>query len=493
MTFDPVLAQAQEDAVRYVLRPESEGAALLAWDVGLGKTRTGLMIAKAAQASVVLVVVPLQTVDDWKIAWEVEYPELPFLPIDSSVAGKSALASFEWRQPGIYVVGHEYWERLAWSKKELPKRYPEEKPRYRKVDSGLWSGRDFFFIFDESHRSANITSGTHKALMNLHSDVFKLAMSGTWMGDRFDGAYGGTRWLWPHRTDIIHKNFYDWQVEWAETKYDAFTPNNRRTVGEKVPGEFVSHLPCYLRMESELPEPEIHNLWINLYPEQRRVYDELDSRMVAWIEDNPLVTESKIVARGRQRQVTLAFPTLSFYEDDKGDERVSVSFEDGAESAKSDRLVELLQNELLGQQVLILTDSQKYARLLTKHLLGVFGEGQAAEWSGQVTRKVRKQVKADFIAGTVRYLVGVQAAMGTGTNGLQAASRDVVFMSRADRRINNEQGIGRLRRMGQKIWPVRVWNILARDTVDEGQLSKQVRDALRMAASMRARLRRKNV
>lgn len=487
------LTMIQEDAVEYMLRPESDGAALLAFDMGLGKTRTGLMFAREYEANVVLVAAPLQTLDSWEATAQIETPDLPVYRIENSKAGKAALASFQWRAPGVYLVGHEYWERLAWTMtayktkrkvKDLKTGLLVAEVKKRKVDSGLWSAKGwedprYILIFDESHRSANITSWTHKALMNVRAN-FKLAMSGTFFGDRFDGAYGATRWLWAHRTDIIHGNIYDWRARWARTVYDRFAPRNQKVVGELEEGAFVAALPCYIRVENPMPKPTLHNIWVDLYTEQRRVYDELDTRMVAWIEDQPLVAKLPITQRARQRQATLAMPTLTY----DGNELIEVTFAEDADSVKIDKLIELLQGALAGEQVLVLTDSQKFARLMTDRLNDTLGGSTAREWSGQIKRTVRAEVKQAFLDGSIRCIVGVQSAMGTGTDGLQHASNNLVFMSRSDRRIDNDQGIGRLNRTGQEK-EVHVWSILARDTIDTGQLSKQVQAAIAAKKSMR--------
>lgn len=498
MQYDEKLSKAQQEAVEYMLRPESDHAGLLAFDVGLGKTRTGLMFARELGQRCVLIVVPLQTADDWIKEAAVECPGQPVFKIDATPGGQQALKGFQWRQSGIYVIGAELWERYAWKKVPVPKRRSTEEQKFRKQDSQCWAGDGYLLIYDESHRSANPESWTHKALMNIDPRVYKLSMSGTFMGDRFDGAYGATRWLWPHRTDIIPHNIFDWIDMWAETKYDRFKPRNIKVVGEKDEGAFVSALPCYIRMESPIPPAKVIDLWVDIYPEQRRLYDELDDLMVAWIKDQPLVAEYSITKRARQRQATLAFPTLTFSEDG---ELLDVDFIDDAESAKTDRLITEINGEgtlgklLVGEQLLILTDSQKYARYLTARLNDWYGKDSTREWSGQTAwepgkqkrtkdRPDRKTIKQQFIDGDIRFLVGVQAAMGTGTNGLQTASHIVITMSRADRRINNEQGVGRLNRMGQtqQVYDIR---FMSPNTVDTGQVSAQMKAALRMQKAMR--------
>jgi len=487
------LTAKQGSAVEYMLRPECDRGALLAFDMGLGKTRTGLMFAREYGAKIVLIVIPLQTMEDWVTTAREQYPDIPVKIINSTLPGKKAMNDFIWRAEGIYLVTHQYWEQKAWDKVLVTKRRKTDPDKFRKVDSGVWGGSGFLFIFDEVHRAANCDNWTNKALMNLDPRVFKLGMSGTPFGGSFDGAYGVTKWIWPHRIDIIPANIFDWRALWAETKYDPFAPRNEKTVGEKVEGAFVSALPAYIREESAIPPAFRHTVTVNLYPEQRRVYTELDNRMVAWINENPLVAEYSITKRIRQRQTTLAFPSLHFNDDG---ELTSVDFDEDALSVKIDALFAEIEGRgtlgdlMVNERLLILTDSQKFARILTARMNKQYGD-VAREWSGKVTRVQRKKVKAAFISGEIQHIVGVQAAMGTGTDGLQYTdARIVVFMSRADRRIDNQQGTARLNREGQT-QQVHEVSFIAEDTVDTGQLSNQLEAAIKMAKSLRAEERRR--
>ena len=513
MKFDPELAAKQDAAIEKMLLPESDGGALLAFDMGLGKTRTACMFARKYEARVVLVVVPLQTMEDWQKTVEEQYPGMPVRIIKGDpkgakkTPGADAMTAFRWRQKGVYLVTHQYWEGQAWVQEPIKKRRKTEEQRYRKVDSGAWRGGNFLFVFDESHRAANAQSWTFMALMNLtpfaEGGPFKLSMSGTFMGDRFDGAYGATKWVWPHRTDIIPRSIFDWRTMWAEVKYDRFAPRNQKVVGEKVEGAFVSALPCYIREESNMPPTIPHTVMVDIYPEQRRVYGELDDKMVAWINENPLIAEYSITKRARQRQATLAMPTIEF---DEVTGALEVSFDDDAESAKVDALFKEMDGKgelgdlLVGEPLLLLTDSQQFARLLTLRLNERYGD-YAREWSGKVAREkgkqkrtadrpYRKGIKQDFIDGKIKYLVGVQAAMGTGTDGLQyTTAHIVVHMSKSDYRINNEQGVSRLNRTGQE-QEVHEVSFIARDTIDTGQWSAQMETAVKQMRSMRAKIKR---
>jgi SNF2 family DNA or RNA helicase len=80
--------------------------------------------------------------------------------------------------------------------------------------------------------------------------------------------------------------------------------------------------------------------------------------------------------------------------------------------------------------------------------------------------------------------VAVISAIGEGTDGLQEVCSTVIWLSKDDNRLMNEQAAGRLDRQGQKK-SVLSFEIIADNTYDEGQLSKLVKDQLQMNASLR--------
>ena len=115
----------------------------------------------------------------------------------------------------------------------------------------------------------------------------------------------------------------------------------------------------------------------------------------------------------------------------------------------------------------------------------------AYEWSGKVSKKKRAEVKEAFLNGEFKYLVAVIKAAGTGTDRLQEVAANILFISLDDSRIENEQGVGRAVRRGQKSLVVKIRRLMARDTIDSGQLSSQTQQALRMNAILRKRARAK--
>jgi SNF2 family DNA or RNA helicase len=71
-------------------------------------------------------------------------------------------------------------------------------------------------------------------------------------------------------------------------------------------------------------------------------------------------------------------------------------------------------------------------------------------------------------------------------DGLQHATRNILWLSRSDNRLLNEQAMARVMRQGQ-IREVRSVEILAVDTYDSGVLSSQVQKAIEMNKILKER------
>ena len=291
------------------------------------------------------------------------------------------------------------------------------------------------------------------------------------------------RWVYP---EIATNSFWAWVDKYCVTKMDYFA--GKVVVGEKKPGTIVGTLPCYIRhlkrqkccdfhpdgMDADLPNVVTMERVVQLSAEQKRIYKKLEKDLVVWLGENPLVTEVPVATRVRLRQITLGVPQI----DDLGE----VSFAEDCPSTKLDELFSIIEDAPDGEPMLILTHSQKFAAVTTRRLQSKGFE--AFEWSGVKSQKQRDEALESFIAGKIQFIVAVISAIGEGTDGLQERCSTVVWLSKDDNRLLNEQAAGRLDRRGQKRSVVS-FDIIAEDTYDEGQLSKLVMDQIKMNASLR--------
>lgn len=432
---------------------ETSGAALNASTMGAGKTLKAVEVVKRRGHKIVLLIAPLGTRLGWKTTFERQGVDLPFKWINSTKDGKANLADWEWSQPGVYFVGTEYFVRLGWDGRKRTK---------------VWSHEPDIVLFDEAHRSQNRHSKTYKTLKQLKAG-FKLSMSGTPTGNSFSGAFAVTKWLWP---DHVENSFYTWRDRWCKLERDYFDPTGFKIVAEKKPGAFFNSLPCYIRLESELDVPLIEEqVFVELSATQRRAYRALEEEMIVWVEDNPLVVEFPVTLRGRLRQATLGMFSVT----DDGE----VVFKNDCKSSKLDALGDILKNRLDGESALILTDSRKFADVVCARIDG------AVPWHGEVSQAQREKNKEAFIAGEAKYVVAVISAIAEGVDGLQHATRNIVWLSRSDNRILNEQALKRVHRNGQKR-QVHSFDIVALDTYDSGVISDQLSQALEMNRTLKS-------
>jgi len=349
-------------------------------------------------------------------------------------------------------VGTEYFVRLGWEKAKRSK---------------VWEQKPDLVLFDEAHRSQNRHSKTYKTLKQLKAG-FKMSMSGTPTGNSFGGAWAVTKWLWP---DVIEGSFYNWRDRWCSLERDYFDPSGFKILGEKKPGAFFNSLPCYIRLESELDVDLVEEqVFVELSAVQRRAYEKLERDMIVWVEENPLVVEFPMTLRTRLRQATLGMFSVT----DEGE----VIFKNDCKSSKLEVLEDILSNRIGGEQALILTDSRKFADVICARI------PNAVPWHGEVSQAKREQAKINFIEGKVDYIVAVIAAIAEGVDGLQHATRNIVWVSRSDNRILNEQVMKRVHRQGQTK-QVQSFDIVALDTYDSGVLSEQLAKALEMNRTLK--------
>jgi superfamily II DNA or RNA helicase len=443
----------QEEAIERMVH-ELSRAALNGSTMGAGKTLKAVEVAKRLGAETILLIAPLGTRLGWQVTFERQGVHLPFNWINSTKDGKQAMSDWEWQLPGIYFVGVEYFARLGWS---------------GKTRSATWAKVPDLVLFDESHRAQNRLSKTFKTLKQVKGK-YKLAMSGTPTGNSFSGAWAVSKWLFP---DVVPNSYHIWVSMWCHTEYDHFAPGNLKVVGELNPGEFFNSLPCYVRIESELDiKLDEQQVYVELHADQRRAYRELESKMITWIGENPLIVEFPITLRARLRQASLGM----FNVDIDGE----VWFDLNCKSSKLDKMFEILKDDFEDEPTLILTDSRKFADVIVHRL-----EGSAA-WHGEVSQAEREARKKRFIDGDLKYLVAVTSAIAEGVDGLQHATRNVLWMNRSDNRILNEQAAARILRRGQTK-QVRSRELIALDTYDSGVLSSHISKAIEMNSILKQR------
>ena len=439
---------------------DNNGTGIVATQVGGGKTLIAIEVAKRMKTTTNFVIAPKGT---HKRAWEQtilrQIPEATVRYINSSKEGKRAFVDLEKGKAGWYIISPEFFRKFHWV--------------------GITPE---LAVFDEIHRASNRKSTTSKMLHTLKAKR-RIGMSGTIAGNKVEGFWSIIRWIYP---EVAGRSFWNWVEAYCETKMDHFA--GKVVSGEAYPGAIVNTIPCYIRhlkreqccefhpkgIDSELPAIQTEVRTVELSPDQKRIYKKLEKDLFVWLGENPLAVQVPVATRIRLRQITLGVPIIN--------EDGVVDFAEDCKSSKLDELFSILGDHPEGEQMLILTHSQKFATITTKRLKKA---GHTAfEWSGTSSQSTRDKALEAFIAGDIQFIVAVISAIGEGTDGLQEAASIVVWLSKDDNRLLNEQASGRLDRRGQKK-SVISYEIIAEETYDEGQLSRLITDQLKMNNTLR--------
>lgn len=464
----------QADIDKCVRLMNDQVGALVASAPGAGKTLVGVEIMKALACKVILIIAPQGTHSG---AWGktvqrqgLNTAGVRYLKGDKK--GKAALADLQWGREGVYVTTRQWFARQRWDAIS-----PDA------------------VIFDEIHEAGSYGIATSQALVGKSqrkglTAEYRLGLSGTPLRNKFENAWSLIRWLEPAKMPL---DYYIWRMTKCALKRDPFAPQGFKVVGERNPGELFNSLTCYIQhLQREkccdfhpegflagLPAPLEIDRVVEMSVNQRRFYKSIEAAVAASListegEEVKVHTEHLIVARGMLRAGALGLPNVD-------EESGKLTFMEDCDSPKLDALIEDLPT-YEGRHTLILTHSKKFAKIAVDRIeaAGYTVEG----WHGDVTKTKRDAILAAFTSGELEIIVGVIAAMGTGTDGLQEVCWNVSWLSLDDDPTNNVQGIGRLDRLGQNQQVV-TRRYLSNGTIDVGMYDKQIEKIMLLNETLR--------
>jgi len=430
--------------------------------------------------------------------------------MNSTKPGLEAYADFMAGVDGWYFVGIEWfrtqdWEQIpdldregnvqyVFDKKTdepvIDKRTGEQKVKTKAKQKKVFHKKaklkigELMLVLDEIHLSAaNRGSQSRKTLNTIRDADWIIGLSGTPVGNEFENWWSITNLLW---RPVAGTSFVDWVTENCIVVAEPIGGGKfaNKVVGEKVPGNWVSQLPCFIRRENDDKPPEPFLLPVELTPQQRMQYDQMVTDMLAYVprEADGTFTEDILMASVpvSQRQ-RLRFMTLGDVIINEGGE---VDFAYNTNSAKLGAL-QWLVDQWPGHQVLIFTASKKFAKVAAArmHASGY----PTGVWTGDSSTQDRARLKQDFLDGKIRYIVGVIQAMATGLDGFQKVSNRLIWLDEVEGNPSlMRQAQARLYRRGRKLdgggW-VEV-KLVARDTWDLGVMQGLVQKEGMLRASM---------
>lgn len=468
------------------------GGAINGSGTGVGKTLVGIRTLHGRGGNRFLIIAPPNTFENWQGTLKAVTGE------DLRFCGNQKYAGFPAKEvqanmkaaqdgeDGWFFVGREMFLLQCRHKVYLTKGRGDAKEPIIDPKTGkqktrtdfkyIWGDKKPFdgVVYDEVQMAAGNESKSRQALKNLQAR-FKLGQSADWYGTQQENLWNVHDTFWP---GVLGMNKNQWIDEYMVTEFDPFSFNKKKVVGEQWPGFFADTMPCYVALPSPVEKPEPERRYVDLLPEQKRLYHELAKNMAAEIDGDVLVVEMPVILNQRLREAALGTfgivnldPVIKI--DDEGVETIrypqTVKFEEHHKSAKLDE-IKRIQADYPGEPIIVLTGSQKFAEKAARELGGL-------PYTGKQTDAEKDAAKADFLNGVTNVLVGT-SAMAEGLDGLQEVCRIAIILSRVSIPYKNEQFVGRVARRGQKR-PVLVFEIVARDSIDVGIVDKSIETILR--------------
>lgn len=428
---------------------ETHGGGYLGWERGMGKTLGAYALIESLGVERALVVCPntaKQAV--WQAEAEKFYPYeaivLPNVKRKREATIDRVRGMVKDGAPFVLIVHYEALNLVAG---------PNGKG-WNKL--GTWP----LVVCDEVHRIKNIRAQMTRALKRIKADR-KLAMSGSIIENHAEELFSPLQWLFPERYSAKWRDWNDRFLDYVENGYGrifvGIKPQRLEALREEL-GVFM----VYRRKQDELDMPPRtdQDLFVDLSPRQRRVYDELITTCMSEIEEGEFVfARDGLPMLSKLRQVATGLDLVA---------------ENVVDSSKLDLALDLIRD----------SDETFVVFGWYKASLNAMAERLEAEGidsfiiHGDVSHKQRGERIAAFANGDRRVLLGTLSTMGESVN-LQVATQ-AIFLDRAWNPALNAQAEDRIYRMGQE-HPVTITHIIARDTADELRVQPTIanKDALR--------------
>jgi hypothetical protein len=423
-----------------------DGGAFVGWDRGLGKTIVTAAFIKKFDAQRTVIVCRNDAKDPvWRAQLEDALPDHSIAVLPNAKKKRDDLLDYlaRWNREGqkdtdnlpkpvILIIHYEAIALIA-----------GEKGRGRGWDRlGKWD----LMAFDEGHRLASYNPNSRKntqmgrGLSKLRKHVkHAVNLTGSSIMNHPEDLFGQLHYLYP---TIYKAKWRDWNDRYIDYIDDGHRkvpigfkheelPKLRRELGVfmvyRTKAEVFKELPPLIQQDIEL----------EMYPEQRRVYEDVRTQFWAALEEGGIKAVNVLAQMNLLRRIATYHP--------------------GVPSAKLDFAMSELE-ETSDEQFVVFTWFKEPGRAIAERL----GDS-AVVVDGDVPIRHRAELLARHKAGQARVLVGSIATLGESLN-LQYVHEAI----RLDRDWNpqvNAQTTDRLYRHGQQ-YPVTLRDLWAKDTVD---------------------------
>jgi len=333
-------------------------------------------------------------------------------------------------------------------------------------------------IIDEAHRVKSPQAQQTRAVWAVcHHDTvrYRWALTGTPIanhpGDLWSILHAIAPLRFPTKTHYVDR--------YCLQSWNAFGGLDIVGLNPAHRDEFYALIdPHFRRMPKDLVldqlPPKVRSIRIvELSPKQLKMYRDFDESLLVYDDnDQPIVASTALTAKLRQMQLSSA----------------TIHVEEGrirmTEPAPKLDVMEEVLDELGDKPLVVCAQSRQLIELAAARLTKAnVSHGLI---TGAVHAAIRDQVLADFQAGKLRVLLFTVQAGGTGLT--MTAADTILFLQRSWSMLDNKQAEDRVHRIGAEVHEsVHIIDVMARNTVEEGQIESLHNKFLRLQEITRDR------
>lgn len=475
-TWDKRLYDFQAAGVEFLLHA---GDALLADDMGTGKTIVALSTLQAVKGLPALVICPNSVKTSWEREAKIWFPEANVYNISGTPKVKERLfdAAKDDAQ-ALVVINIEavrLHSRLSGYGSIRLRKCRDCDPN---GEAGLAASRCEVHpkilnrigfrsvVLDEAHRIKDPHSKQTRAcwaVMHQANVQRRWAMTGTPIAndpsDLWSIMHGVNKNDFPSRSKFIDR--------YCLQSWNAFGGLSVVGTNPQTRDEFYKILdPRFRRMPKELVLPQLpkkvrQTRYVYMTPKQAKAYDEMETNFVTLLGGYEyLAAASNLAVQVRLMQLASSYCTVEMPDpDDPTGWKVTLT----DPSPKVDELIDIL-DDLGDKPVVVAAEHRQLIELAAKRLdkLGIsYGLITGAQNTFQ-----RDQAKEQFQAGNLRVLLFTVKAGGTGITLTRADT--IIFLQRSWSMIDNLQSEDRVHRIGSEGHEsITVIDVVTKDTLED--------------------------
>lgn len=445
---DERLYPYQRTGVAFLVAAES---AILADEMGTGKTVQSIMALEAQNAYPALIVCPNSVKGTWAAEFARWAPDRKVVIVGGGAAKRRKQLAEE---ADVYVIN---WESLHIHSRLAP--YGSVRLTDADKTPGELNRTWGAVVADEAHRAKEPKSKQTRALWAVgRSALHRYALTGTPVANNPADFWALLHFVspeeWPARTKYIDR--------YCVTTWNAFGGVDVIGIRPELREEFFKVIdPRFLRRSKEvvLPwlPPKVHlRRRVELPAKQAKAYKELRDGMVADLDSGVLMALDPLSLLSRMSQLA------SSYAEVQPDGTVQLS----EPSGKLDELDAIL-DELGDEPVVVFAASRQLIELAQARMMK--RDVSYGLITGAVSPADREWAKEAFMAGRIQVLL---LTLGAGAEGLTlTAARHLVFLQRSWSLVQNLQAENRIHRPGaEQHESVFIHDIVAADTVEDDLL-----------------------